>query len=453
MNERIVNSVATLNKTFAEGKTHNVNFRIEQLKKFKSAIIANQGLIEEALWRDLHKSKEEAYLTEISIVLQEINSHIKHLRSWAKPKRVSTPLQILPSRSRILYEPLGVALIIAPWNYPFQLTLNPLVGAISAGCCAMVKPAPSSKETSKVIEKIIGEAFNSNYIDIVQGGREVNGLLLEQRYDIIFFTGSPALAKIVSRAAAEHLTPTVMELGGKSPCIVDSDANIKMAARRIVWGKFLNAGQTCVAPDYLYVHESVKGKLIEKMRQQIKEMFGEQPKESRFYPRVITDSAFDRLCTLFSEGDIVAGGDYDKSERYIEPTIIDNVLPSYKIMQEEIFGPILPIMSFKNIDETYAYISNGEKPLAFYFFGSKNSKTALTKCSAGGGCINDTIIHLSNDKLPFGGVGNSGMGCYHGKESFLAFSNKRALVISSTLIDLPFRYVPFKFFSLVKKII
>lgn len=453
MNERIESSVVALKAFFAEGRTHNVNFRIEQLKRFKAAIIANQALIEQALWSDLHKSKEEAYLTEISIVLQEINSHIKHLRSWAKPKRVSTPLQILPSKSRILYEPLGVALIIAPWNYPFQLTLNPLVGAISAGCCAMVKPAPSSKETSKVIEKIIGEAFNSNYIDIVQGGREVNGLLLEQRYDIIFFTGSPALAKVVSRAAAEYLTPTVMELGGKSPCIVDYDADIKMAARRIVWGKFLNAGQTCVAPDYLFVHESVKDELIEKMREQIKEMFGEQPKESRFYPRVITDSAFDRLCTFLGEGDVVAGGDFDKSERYIEPTIIDNVLPIYKIMQEEIFGPILPIMSFKNIEEAYTYVNKCEKPLAFYFFGGKNSKEALSRCSAGGGCINDTIIHLSNDKLPFGGVGNSGMGCYHGKESFLAFSNKRSLVISSTLIDLPFRYVPFKFFSLVKKII
>ena len=453
MKERIESSVTALKSFYAEGKTHNVNFRIEQLKRFKAAIISNQTLIEEALWKDLHKSKEEAYLTEISIVLQEINNHIKHLRSWAKPKRVSTPLQILPSRSCILHEPLGVALIIAPWNYPFQLTLNPLVGAISAGCCAMVKPAPSSKETSKVMEKIIGEAFDSNYIDIVQGGREVNGLLLEQRYDIIFFTGSPALAKIVSRAAAEHLTPTVMELGGKSPCIVDADADIKIAARRVVWGKFLNAGQTCVAPDYLFVHESVKGKLIEAMKQQIKEMFGEQPKESRFYPRIITDSAFDRLSTLFSEGDVVVGGSFDKSERYIEPTIIDNVLPSYKIMQEEIFGPLLPIMSFNDIDKVYTYINKSEKPLAFYFFGSKNSKEALVKCSAGGGCINDTIIHLSNDKLPFGGVGNSGMGCYHGKESFLAFSNKRALVISSTLIDLPFRYVPFKFFTLVKKII
>ncbi len=451
MKEHIEKSVAALRDYFNSGATRPVKFRLEQLKRFKRAILENQKLIEEALWSDLHKSAEEAYLTEISIVLQEIDNHIAHLKRWARPRKVASPIQILPSQSRIVYEPLGTALIIAPWNYPFQLTLNPLVGAISAGCTAMIKPAPSSKATSKVMEKIIRETFDHSYVDIVQGNREVNTLLLEQRYDIIFFTGSPALAKIVARSAAEHLTPTVMELGGKSPCIVDKDANIKMAARRIAWGKLLNAGQTCIAPDYLLVQSEVKEALIAEMQSQIKAMFGDT-RTSRYYPRIITDSAFERLTGLMSEGIIRFGGESDAAERYIAPTLIDNIKGDEKIMQEEIFGPILPVIEFTDIDQAYTFIADREKPLAFYYFG-KNGKRAIERSTAGGSCINDTILHISNHRLPFGGVGNSGMGHYHGHFSFEAFSNARGIVESATWIDMPFKYVPFKFFDFIRRII
>ncbi len=451
MKERIENSVKTLREFYNSGATRPVKFRLEQLKRFKSAILTNQKLIEEALWSDLHKSPEEAYLTEISIVVQEIDNHIKHLKRWARPRRVASPIQILPSSSHIIYEPLGTALIIAPWNYPFQLTLNPLVGAISAGCVAMVKPAPSSKATSAIIEKILREAFDPTYIDIVQGNRDVNSMLLNERYDIIFFTGSPSLAKIVARSAAEHLTPTVMELGGKSPCIVDKDANIKMAARRIAWGKLLNAGQTCIAPDYLMVHSSVKEQLIEEMQRQIKSMFGDT-RTSRFYPRIISDSAFERLTGLLSEGTIRFGGTTDATERYIEPTLIDGIKGDEKIMQEEIFGPILPVMEFSDINSAYEFIAEREKPLALYYFG-KSGRKALERTTAGGSCINDTILHISNHRLPFGGVGNSGMGHYHGHFSFEAFSNARGVVKSATWIDMPFKYAPFKFFDIIRRII
>ncbi len=451
MREQITRSVHALGTYFNSGATKSVAFRLEQLKKFKRAILEHQTEIEQALWSDLHKSPEEAYLTEISIVLGEIDNHIANLKRWARPRRVATPLALLPSRSRIVYEPLGVALIIAPWNYPFQLTLNPLVGAISAGCCAMVKPAPSSKATSAVIEKILRETFDDTYINIVQGNRDVNTMLLEERYDIIFFTGSPSLAKIVARAAANNLTPTVMELGGKSPCIVDKDANIEIAARRIAWGKLLNAGQTCIAPDYLMVHKDVKSEVVEALKRQITKMYGDT-KTSRYYPRIITDSAFERLSGLLSEGNILYGGTTDADERYIAPTLIDGVDAQSAIMQDEIFGPLLPILEFTDIEEVHKFVAEREKPLAYYYFG-RSGKSAIENSTAGGSCINDTIMHIANHRLPFGGVGNSGMGRYHGHLSFEAFSNHRAVVISPTWIDLPFKYVPFKFFGFVKRIL
>lgn len=450
MKENISNSVRALKAFFNTGATKNVKFRIAQLKRFKATIVANKKLIEQALWQDLHKSPEEAYLTEIALVLGEIDYHIKHLKRWSRPKRVSTPLFMLPSSSHIVYEPLGVALIIAPWNYPFQLTMNPLVGAIAAGCCAMVKPSPSSKATSEVMDKIIREAFDPTYVDMIHGNRDVNALLLAERYDIIFFTGSPALAKIVAQAAAQYLTPTVMELGGKSPCIIDKGANVKLAAKRIIWGKLLNGGQTCVAPDYLLVHSDLKAAVVAEMKNEIAKMFGDT-KTSRFYPRIINDTAFERLKSLLSDGRIIYGGTTDATERYIEPTLIDAVKPTDKIMQEEIFGPLLPILEFKEMTEAYAFVAEREKPLAFYYFGT-NKNEALLNSTAGGTCINDTIMHVSNHHLPFGGVGNSGMGRYHGHESFKAFSNHRAVVTTPTWIDLPFKYVPFKGFGLVKKL-
>ena len=386
---------------FATQETKDLNFRLENLRKFKVNIQKNEQQITDALWTDLHKSPEEAYLTEISIVLQEIDNHINHLKKWAKTKTVPTPLHLLPSSSKILYEPLGVALIIAPWNYPFQLLMNSLVGAISGGCCAVLKPSPYTPTVAAVMEALIHETFPTEYISVVQGGREVNTLLLDHRFDIIFFTGSPDLGKIVMKAAAAYLTPVVLELGGKSPCIVDASANIDMAAKRIAWGKLINAGQTCIAPDYLFVHESVKKELLLKIARNITECYGENPKESAYFPRIVNDIAMKRLKKLLLHGDIVFGGNTDDSDRYFSPTIIDDVQPEYPIMQEEIFGPILPVLTFKKIEPVIDYINKHEKPLAFYYFGKKSSsKTVFLKTSSGGACINDTLLPME-DRRPF----------------------------------------------------
>ena len=439
---------------FATHKTKEIAFRIEQLKKLKKAILKYQTKIEEALWDDLHKSPEESYLTEISIVLGEISHHIKHVKKWSKTKSVRTPMHILPSSSKVIYEPLGVSLVVAPWNYPFQLLINSLVGSISAGTCCVLKPSPDTPTIAKVMEEMIVETFDSNYISIVQGGKETNTILFKQKFDIIFFTGSPKVGKVVMRAAAEHLTPVVLELGGKSPCIVDADANISIAAKRIVWGKLINAGQTCIAPDYLFAHESIKEELLKKIVDNIKEMYGENIKESRFYPRIVNNRAIKRLQNLLAHAEIYSGGEIDIEEKFIAPTILNNVKPEDLVMQDEIFGPILPVMEFKHINETLAYINNHEKPLAFYYFGkNKMAKEILSKTSSGGACINDTLMHITNHHLPFGGVGNSGMGNYHGYESFLVFSNQRAVINTPTWIDLPLKYAPFKYFKLIKKII
>lgn len=450
----IENILAKQRNFFAENHTRDISFRIEQLKKFKSAIKIFEKSIADALWADLHKSFEEAYITEISIVTQEIDNHIRNLKKWSKPRRVLTPLHLLPSTSKIIYEPLGVSLIVAPWNYPFQLLMNALVGSISAGNCAVLKPSPYTENTAKVMEELIKGTFAPEYIDIVQGGRKTNEFLFRQKFDIIFYTGSPAVGKVVMRTAAENLTPVILELGGKSPCIVDKDANLSIAAKRIIWGKTINAGQTCIAPDYLFVHESVKDELIGKMKLAIREMFGENVQESKHFGRIVNDKAFERLSGYLVNGNVVYGGITDKSERYISPTLLDEVKPEDVVMKEEIFGPILPIMTFSEIDEAIAYINSNEKPLAFYYFGkSKKAKEVLSKTTSGGGCINDTVVHVANHRLPFGGVGNSGMGKYHGKESFLAFSNQRSIVSTPTWIDIPIKYVPYKFFNLIRKII
>jgi len=441
-------------KFFASGQTKSLKFRLEKLNWFKASVKKYEKRITAALWEDLHKSYEEAYLTEISIVVQEIDNHIDHLKRWAKPKRVPTPVHLLPSGSRIIYEPLGVALILAPWNYPFQLLMNPLVGAMSSGCCAMLKPSPYTPHVAKVMEDLIRETFDPEYIAMAQGSRKVNEILLEQRFDIIFYTGSPTVGKVVMRAAAGHLTPVVLELGGKSPCIVDAGANLGIAAKRIAWGKTVNAGQTCIAPDYLLVHQSVKEELLEKIAAAIDKMFGPDIKQSKYFPRIVNQQAFERLQKYLESGKIRYGGQVDAAERYIAPTLIDEILPDFPIMLEEIFGPILPVMTFDHIDQAVSYVNSHEKPLAFYYFG-KNSQAreVLAKTTSGGGCINDFLIHIANHRLPFGGVGNSGLGKYHGHGSFLAFSNSRAIVSSPTWIDLSFRYVPFKGFRWVKKII
>lgn len=452
--ERIIEIVSSQKALFQSGVTLDIEYRLSALHALKKALLKWEKPLTEALWRDLHKSYEEAYLTELSIVLAEIDNHISHLKKWAAPKRCSTPLKMFPSRSKVISEPLGCSLIIAPWNYPVQLLLNPLVGAISAGCTAVLKPSPYVESVSKVIEELIAETFSENYIAVVQGNRDVNTILLEQRYDIIFFTGSPSLGRKVMSAAATNLTPVVLELGGKSPCIVDSSANIVTVARRIAWGKSLNAGQTCIAPDYLLVHKSVKAKLIEALDREFKSLLGENPKHSKHFVRIVNDRAFDRLVGYLEGADIVVGGEYDKSERFIAPTVVDNVKRDSPIMTEEIFGPIFPIVTFSDIDEAVQFVTGREKPLALYYFGDKKSaKYVLKHTSSGGACINDTIMHIANENMPFGGVGNSGMSSYHGVESFNVFSHRRAVVTTPTWIDVPFRYMPYKMFSLVKKLL
>lgn len=449
----ILERIEAQRRYFASGETRSISFRKEMLRRFRYAIIENEKKITEAVYKDLRKSYQEAYLTEISLVLGEIDYHIKRLDQWAKPKRVKTPVHLFPSSSRLMHEPLGVSLIISPWNYPFQLLMLPLVGAISAGCCAMLKPSPYTPTVAKVMEEMIIAAFDEKYVTTVQGGREVNGYLLGQRWDMIFFTGSPALGKIVMEAASKHLTPVVLELGGKSPCIVDEEAKISIAARRIAWGKTINAGQTCIAPDYILVHVSLKEKLIEALGLEIRRTFDNDPSASKWYPRIVNEEAFKRITGYLGDGVVRFGGRSDAGDRYIEPTILDNVDPSSEVMQDEIFGPVLPVLTFNKIDEAIKFVNEREKPLAFYYFGrSDKAKEVLLRTTSGGACINDTLMHITNHNLPFGGVGNSGMGSYHGKQSFLSFSNARSIVKTPTWIDMPFKYVPFRFFNFVKKI-
>lgn len=450
----IKNIVAAQREYFATNTTLEYEFRKEQLRRLQTALLKWEKPLCDALWNDLHKSSEEAILTELSIVAGEVKNHIKHLRGWMRSRSACTPLKMMPSRSRVVSEPLGAALIISPWNYPVQLLLNPLVGAISAGCTAILKPSPYVPNVSRVIEEMITETFDKNYIAVVQGNREVNTALLDERFDIIFFTGSPALGKKIMAAAAKNLTPVVLELGGKSPCIVDADADIKIAARRIAWGKTLNAGQTCIAPDYLLIHNSRHEEFIKEFGKALKRLHGNDIRASRHYVRLVNDNAFERVSGYLKDGRVVYGGTTNAAERYIEPTLLADVKPTSPVMQEEIFGPILPMIPFDKLDEAITFINEREKPLALYYFGKvSKGKEVVRTTSAGGSCINDTIMHIANENIPFGGVGNSGMGHYHGQLSFDAFSHKRSVVTTPTCLDLPFRYMPYKMFGLVKKLL
>ena len=448
---------------FLTNETKSIDFRLKQLKKLKQSVEKYSDDIYEALWKDLHKCKEEAFLTELSIVINEINDHIKHLKKWAKPKKVKTPLYLMPSKSYVMYEPFGLALVIAPWNYPFHLMFAPLVGAISSGCCAVLKPSPYSQYTSEVMQMIIDDTFDKEYITMIQGHRDVNQALLAQKFDFIFYTGSPDMGRVVMEAASKNLTPVVLELGGKSPCIVDKGCNIDFAARRIVWGKTINAGQTCVAPDYMFVHKSVKKELIAKMIEYVEKFYGKDSQESDHYCRIINDKAYNRLVSYLDEGKIIYGGKCDTDERYIQFTLLDlgqqttgNRQQSWSmlgVMKDEIFGPILPVIEFDDIDVVRDFVVNRPKPLAFYYFGEdENAYDLLGKTTSGGVCINDTILHVGNDHLPFGGVGESGMGKYHSQESFLAFSNKRAVLKSSNKIDFAMKYPPYDKIDLIKKL-
>ena len=454
-NQEITTIVEAQRAFFRSGETLSLKHRQKALCTLSKALKLWESRIAEALWEDLHKSYEEAYMTELSIVMGEIDNHLRHLKLWMSPKPVGTPIKMMPSRSKVMAEPLGCSLIMAPWNYPVQLLLNPLVGAISSGCTAILKPSPYVPHVSMVLDAMIKESFSPEYIAIVQGNREVNTALLEQKFDIIFFTGSPDLGRKVMRAASEHLTPVVLELGGKSPCIVDKDANLTLAARRIAWGKSLNAGQTCIAPDYLLVHADIKEQLISELKKEFIRLHGANPKEAKHFVRIVNERAFDRLVGYIQGADVVMGGEYDREERYIAPTLIDHVDANSPIMQEEIFGPIFPIVTFSTTEEAIRFVTGREKPLALYYFGEskKNISKVLKHTSSGGACINDTIMHIANEKLPFGGVGQSGMSAYHGKESFKVFSHYRAVVTTPTWLDLPFRYMPYKFFKWVKKLL
>ena len=478
---------------FHSGATLALPFRKQMLRKLASAMHQYEKALADALWQDLHKSYEEAYLTELSIVYGEIRNHLRHLRKWARPERKCSPLAIMPATSKIVKQPLGNTLIIAPWNYPVQLLLNPLVGAISSGCTAMLKPSPYVPNVSRVLTEMIRATFSEEYIAIVEGNRDVNQMLLAERWDLIFFTGSPALGKMVMEAASKHLTPVVLELGGKSPCIIDADANLEVAAKRVAWGKALNAGQTCIAPDYLMIHEDVKDKFLQLLVQEWKNLLGDDPKAAKHFVRIVSDKALERLISYLptseplnsatpepsellnseasnseasnspsrrpiggtpshSEASIYHGGHYDRADRYLSPTILTDVSPDAPVMQEEIFGPIFPVLTFKQIEEVTEFVAKRERPLALYYFG-KQGDYILRHTISGGTCINDVIMHIVNHDMPFGGVGNSGMGTYHGKESFMTFSHRRSVVSTPTFIDMPFRYMPYKLFNLIKKMV
>ena len=437
---------------FHSGATLALPFRKQMLRKLASAIHQYEKALSDALWQDLHKSYEEAYLTELSIVYGEIRNHLRHLRKWARPERKCSPLAIMPATSKIIKQPLGNTLIIAPWNYPVQLLLNPLVGAISSGCTAMLKPSPYVPNVSRVLTEMIRATFPKEYIAIVEGNREVNKMLLAERWDLIFFTGSPTLGKMVMEAASKHLTPVVLELGGKSPCIIDQDADLKVAAKRVAWGKALNAGQTCIAPDYLMIHEDIKDKFLKLLVKEWKHLLTKDPQKAKHFVRIVSDKALDRLISYLDNGTIYHGGKYDKQERYLSPTILTDVSPNAPVMQEEIFGPIFPVLTFKQIEEVTEFVAKRERPLALYYFG-KQSDYILRHTISGGTCINDVIMHIVNHDMPFGGVGNSGMGTYHGKESFMTFSHRRSVVSTPTIVDMPFRYMPYKLFKLIKKMV
>ena len=441
---------------FRTGATLDISFRKQMLRRFLEAFEQWESRLTDALWTDLHKSYEEAYLTEISIVKAEIKTHLRRLSSWSKKRRVSTPIKLFPSQSHIVKEPLGNALIIAPWNYPVQLLLNPLVGAISSGCTAMLKPSPYVPTVSNTIAAMIAETFPEEYVALVQGNRDVNTALLDERWDIIFFTGSPSLGKRVMLAAAKNLTPVVLELGGKSPCIIDRTANIAVAARRIAWGKTLNSGQTCIAPDYILIHRDVKEQFVEAFAAEVKALHGNDVKSDKHYVRLVNDRAFERVSGYIRDAKVLCGGATDATERYIEPTLLDNPSLTSPVMTEEIFGPVFPVITLEGdfVDRVVDFVTSREKPLALYYFGREcDGWEVIHRTSSGGGCINDVIMHIANEHVPFGGVGNSGMGRYHGRDSFEVFSHTRSMIATATWLDLPFRYMPYKLFSLVKRLL
>lgn len=451
----IENIVKNQRTYFNKRETLDYSFRKKQLLKLKNMLKKHEKEIYQALADDLNKSKDETYMTELGFLYVEIDLAIKNLKDWMEVEQVHTPLTHKGSKSYIYKEPYGVTLVIVPWNYPLQLAISPVIGAIAAGNCVIIKPSEFSRATSRIIADMFQATFESNYMTVVEGAKKESQELLKQQFDYIFFTGSTNVGKIVMKAASEHLTPVTLELGGKSPAIVDKDADINMAAKRIVWGKFTNAGQTCVAPDFLYVHEKVKNKLVKAMKKYIVSFYKKNPLENKDYGRIINSDHFNRLSNYMNKGNILFGGNTHTEKLAIEPTLIDGITWDDPIMKKEIFGPLLPILTFGKLDEALAQIKKNDKPLAFYYFGNnkKSQDKVLKEMPFGGGCINDTLYHLANPHLPFGGVGSSGMGGYHGKYSFDTFSHRKSILKQTNSFDIPLRYPGSKIASaIVKKV-
>lgn len=430
---------------FLSGKTKSIDYRIEQLRKLRDLIIENENAIYEALNADFRKSGFETYLSENGYMIMEINEFIKKLKKWARPKRLPSSLLNFPSSSFLMHEPYGLTLIIAPWNYPFQLAMGPLAGAIAAGNCAILKPSELTPATSALMRDMVNDNFDESYIHVIEGGAGVTQSLLEEKFDYIFFTGGIQVGKIIAQAAAKHLTPVTLELGGKSPCIVDGSMNMDLAARRIAWGKFLNNGQTCVAPDYIYVDQQYQEELLNSLKQEVESAFGDNPEDSPDLARIVNRKHYNRIKDLIPEGKIYHGGTTNESDLYIAPTILQNISWDDDVMKEEIFGPLLPVLSYKDTGELISTLKRKEKPLALYIFSKRKSfiKDILNEISFGGGAINDTVIHYGNPYVPFGGVGQSGYGAYHGKYSFETFSHKKGIVRKGNWLDAPVRYAPY----------
>lgn len=438
----IEHMVSTQKQYFYAQQTKSINSRIQALNKLRDAVKQNEQRIMDALKQDLNKSEVEAYTSEIGILLEEIRFTLKHLAKWMKPKKVKTALTHVGSKGKIVPEPYGVALIIAPWNYPFQLALSPLVGAIAAGNTAIIKPSELTPSVSRVIQELLAEAFDPAFVTVIEGAVETTSLLLKQPLDYIFFTGSVNVGKIIMQEAGKQLIPVTLELGGKSPSIVHEDANLDLAAKRIMFGKGMNAGQTCVAPDYLLVHKKVKAQLVEKLREAIYQFYGSNPLESDRYGRIVSERHFTRLVEFLKDGNATVGGGYNKSTLTIEPTVLSEVSWTSDVMQEEIFGPILPMIEYETLDEVIHKVQEKAKPLALYLFTeNEDVQNVITeRLSFGGGCINDTLMHIATPYLPFGGVGESGTGQYHGKDSFQTFSHFKSMLAQTTKFDFSFRY-------------
>ena len=438
--------VAAQRGYFRAGATLDIAFRKQALDKLDKAIRRREGELLAALKVDLGKSDTEGYLCEIGMIRSALSFVRKNFPQWAKNKTVSTPLALFPAKSFTVQEPYGVTLIMSPWNYPLLLTLDPLIGAIAAGNCCVVKPSAYAPATSAAIRALLTDCFPPEFVAVVEGGRAENQALLDQKFDYIFFTGGVEVGRQVMEKAARHLTPVTLELGGKSPCIVDASANLNLAAKRLAFGKLLNCGQTCVAPDYLLVHKDVKDQFLARVKYWMATMYGQDPLDNSGYVHMINRKHFDRVCGLIDPKKVIYGGKSDPDTLRIQPTILDHVTADDPVMQEEIFGPVLPVLTFSHIEDAEDFILDRPRPLALYLFSEKTSvqRRILQRVPFGGGCINDTIMHLANPRLPFGGVGNSGMGAYHGKKSFETFSHQKGVVHSSSRIDLPIRYAPYR---------